>query len=101
MIDQELLELRGVRANRQIRRRPQLDRQSRFQIDNSPNEFCQIDWFLLRRRQTGEARIGLHETAERFGARRDHIQTAARIILPIRRRRLALQKSFQDCRRSI
>ena len=75
-------------------------RQPCFQADHAPNEFAEIESFLLRRREAREPRICLHETAERFGARGDHVQSAARIVPPIRRRRIAPQQVFPDCRRS-
>ena len=51
--------------------------------------------FLLRGRQFGQTRVRLHEPAERIGARRNRLQSAPRIILPIGRRRLAPQQRFQ------
>src|SRR6266702_3626756 len=59
------------------------------------HEFSKVYILLLWRRKFREACIRLQETTERIGARCNRVQSTARIVLPVRRGRIAAQQRFQ------
>ncbi len=69
-IDERLLNLRRVCAIT-VFGPGDPHREPRLQADHSPDEFTEVDLFLLWRGKAGKAGVGLHETAERFRTGRD------------------------------
>src|SRR6266480_5928894 len=58
-------------------------------------EFSKVYILFLWRRKFREACIRLQEATERIGARCNRVQSTTRIVLPVRRRRIAAQQRFQ------
>ena len=69
--------------------------QPRLQADYAADHFADGDGRKCGRRQFRQARIGSHESAERFAARGDYRQSAAHVFFPIRRTRLPGEKIVQ------
>ena len=82
-IDQKLFELIGIGLNLCFRAGLEFHRKARLETDNAPNPHSDIHSAKNRRRQLGEARVGVHETRKAVGARSDHVEAAAHVFLPI------------------
>ena len=65
-----------------------------LEVHHSLHQFAKIDIFLLRRRKFCQARVGLHESAERIRSGGDRFQSTLRVVFPIARHRLASQQIF-------
>ncbi len=92
-IDQQLLELIAVRFHDHFGAREHLDRQASLDAGDPAHQGSEIDHSPLRRRQAGEPGVGLHEPAQRFGPRRDHVETLPGVLLPVDGTRVARQQA--------
>jgi len=97
-IDQHLLDLIAIGADRALRSWDRHDPESRLQTDDPPDDRRQIDGAQPRLRQTCEPRVSLHEPAQGIGAPRDHGQPLSQVILPIGQPGFPLERRFKTPR---
>src|SRR5438270_11709576 len=97
-IDEQLVELIAVRANRD--RRSVLDpyRKSRLERGDAPHPRGDVDGGALRRRQPREPRVRRHETHERVGASGDDGEPALGVVVRVRGTGLSVENGLQAAR---
>ena len=94
-IDEQLLELIAIGVHGQVGSGLHRHRHARLESSHAVHQRLEHDRGLPGRRQLGETRVGGGETAEGFGARSDHLQTASQVVSEVDRRGVALQQCIE------
>ena len=92
-VDQQLLDLVGVRLDRHLRPLLDVDGEPRLERGGAADQAGELEGGPPRRRQAGEPRVGRHEADQGSGAVADHLEAVPHVLLPVLRRRLAGQQA--------
>ena len=94
-IDQQLFELIGIGADRQVGTRVDTDPQTGFHADHALDELRHMDVIESRRRELRELGVGRREAAERIGTGGDDREAATHIVVPVVGQVVAPEHRFQ------